>query len=105
MTETKGVQRVKGIRDIGSTLSVGVRSIPKTQRSMELELYMMKREKDRLEKEIFVLDKRKGAADRQLNGLTERIGKIQREEVCQKRTVKTHKDVPTMPLKKMAINY
>jgi len=93
-----------GVRDIKSIHSVGARSIPKVQRSSYLELYMLRREKDRLEKEIFALDKRRNAASRQLNSINNRIEKLQKE-THEEQKIKTYRSVPTRPLKTMAINY
>ncbi len=62
----RGIQQMPGLKDIKSIHSIGARSIPKVQRSSYLELYILRREKDRLEKEVFALGKRKTAADRQL---------------------------------------
>lgn len=100
----KGIQEISCLRNIRSVHSVGARSIPKVQRSSYLELYILKREKDRLEKEIGMLEKRKNAADRQLESVTNRIKKLQKETNEEKK-IKTYKSVPTRPLKSMAIHY
>jgi len=100
----KGILQMPGIRDIRSIHSVGARSIPKIQRSSYLELYMFRREKDRLEKEIYVLDKRRSAAKRQLDSINQRIEKLQKE-VYEEQKIKTYRGIPTRPLKTMAINY
>ena len=56
----RGIQQMPCLRNIKSIQSIGARSIPKVQRSTSyLELYMLRRKKDRLEKEIFALDKKK----------------------------------------------
>ncbi|HCC24847.1 MAG TPA: hypothetical protein DEP85_04990, partial [Holosporales bacterium] len=75
----RGMLQIPDIRNIKSIHTIGARCIPKVQRSSYLELYMLRREKDRLEKEIFVLDKRVGAAKRQLNSINQRIEKLQEE--------------------------
>lgn len=98
------IQQVLGVRDIKSIHSVGARSIPKVQRSSYLELYMLKREKDRLEKEIFALDKRRSTAKRQLDSINKRIERLQKE-VHEEQKIKTYRNVPTRPLKTMAIKY
>ena len=55
----RGIQQMPCLRNIKSIQSIGARSIPKVQRSTSyLELYMLRRKKDRLEKEIFALDKK-----------------------------------------------
>lgn len=100
----KGLQEVSGLRDIKSLHLVGGRSIPKVQRSSYLELYMLKREKDRLEKEVVSLDKRRWAALRHLDSITKRIGKIEKE-TPQERIAKIRERIPPKPLKTMAIKY
>jgi len=100
----KGILQVTGVREIKSIHSVGVRSIPKAQRSAYLELYMHRREKDRLEKEIFALDKRRKTAKRLLDSINKRIEKLQ-TETHEKQKVKTYRNVPTKPLKTLSIQY
>jgi len=100
----RGIQQISTLRNIKSIHSVGARSIPKVQRSSYLELYMLRREKDRLDKEVFALDKRKTATDRQLSSIAKRIEKLQKE-THEDQKIKTYKDVSVKPLKKMAISY
>jgi len=100
----KRTLQLPSIRDIKSIHSIGARSIPKVQRSSYLELYMLRREKDRLERELFALDKRRDAANRQLDGINKRIEKLQKE-VQEEQKIKTYRSMPTGPLKTMAINY
>ncbi len=100
----RGIQQMPGLKDIKSIHSIGARSIPKVQRSSYLELYILRREKDRLEKEVFALDKRKTDADRQLNSIVKRIEKLPKE-THEEQKVKTYKQIYARPLKPMAINY
>jgi hypothetical protein len=100
----RGIQQMPGLKDIKSIRSVGARSIPKVQRSTYLELYVLRREKDRLEKEIFALDKRKTSADRQLDSIAKRIEKLQKE-THEEQKIKTYRGISAKPFKKMAINY
>lgn len=100
----KGMMQVVGARDIKSIHSVGARSIPKVQRSSYLELYMLRREKDRLEKEIFALDKRRDTAKRQLDSIYRRIEGLQKE-VHEEDEIKTSRSISTRPLKTMGISY
>jgi len=100
----RGIQQMPGVRDIKSIHSIGARSIPKVQRTSYLELYMLRREKDRLEKEIFAIDKKRNAAIRQLDSIDKRIEKLQKE-VHEEQKIKTCRSIPTRPLKTMAINY
>ena len=100
----KGILQVTGVREIKSIHSVGLRSIPKVQRSAYLELYMYRREKDRLEKELFLLDKRRTTAKRLLDSIDKRIEKLQ-TETHEKQKVKTYRNVPTKPLKTFPMQY
>ena len=100
----KGILHVTGSKEIKSMHSVGARSIPKAQRSAYLELYMHRREKDRLEKEIFVLDKRRNTAKRLLGSIDKRIEKLQ-TEAHEGQKVKTYRNIPTKPLKTLSVQY
>lgn len=100
----KGILQTQGIGNIKSIHSIGASSIPKVQRSSHLELYALGREKDRLEKEIYALNKRTSVAKRQLDSVYRRIKKLQKE-THEEQKIKTHRSVPTRPLKTMAINY
>jgi len=100
----RGMHQISSLGNIKSIHSIGARSIPKVQRSSYLELYILRREKDRLEKEIFALGKRKTDADRQLNSIVKRIEKLPKE-THEEQKVKTYRGISARPLKKMAINY
>ena len=100
----RGRLQMSDIRSIKSIHTVGVRSIPKVQRSSYLDLYMLRREKDRLEKETFALDKRVGAAKRQLSSINQRIEKLQKE-THEEQKIKTYRNIPTKPLKTLPIKY
>lgn len=100
----KGIQQVTGSREIKSMHSVGARSLPKAQRSAYLELYMHRREKDRLKKEIFALDKRRNAAQRLSDAISKRIKKLQ-TETHEESKAKPYKNVPTKSLKTLPMQY
>jgi hypothetical protein len=55
----RGVSDVGGLRNIRSMHSTGKRSIPRVASSAYLDLYMLRKEKERLEKEDAMLEKRK----------------------------------------------
>lgn len=67
----RGVTDVRGLRDIKNMRS-GKRSIPRIQTSAYLELYMLRKEMDRLEKEAALLEKRG-------QGIQKRLRDIQRQ--------------------------
>jgi predicted nucleic acid-binding Zn-ribbon protein len=100
----RGMHQISSLGNMKSAHSIGARSIPKAQRSTYLELYLLRREKDRLEKEIFALDKRKTSADRQLDSISKRIERLQKE-THEEQKIKTYRGISAKPLKKMAINY
>jgi len=101
----KGVSEISGLRSIRSMDGTGKRSIPRVQSSAYLDLYILHKEKDRLEKEIYILDKRKKDIQKKLDDVNEQIDKLQKAEVGRKeRTIKefkkpSEKDWKTMPLK------
>jgi len=100
----KGIQQIPGLRCIKSNHSIGARCIPKVQRSSYLELYVLRREKDRLEKEILMLDKRRSASGKFLDTVNSRIEKLQ-EETGQDQKGKSPRSAPARPPKKIVINY
>jgi hypothetical protein len=100
----KGIQQISSLKNLKSIHSVGIRSIPKVQRSSDLELYILRREKDRLEKEIVALTKRKAVADRHLGSITKHIEELQREAHGGPKT-KRRRDAPIRVQKSMVISY
>jgi len=98
------LQEIASLKDVKSIHSIGARSIPKIQRSGHLELYILQREKDRLGKDVFALDKKRVSAKRQLDSINKRIEGLQKE-VYAKQEVKTHRSVPTKPLKTIPVSY
>ncbi|MFH1798261.1 MAG: hypothetical protein ABH844_02795 [Candidatus Omnitrophota bacterium] len=100
----KGMLQIAGTSDIKSIHSIGTGSIPKIQRSGYLELYILRREKDRLEKEVFGLSKRKDRAEKQLDEILKRIENSQ-EETSQEKKVKPSVKLTTKPLKTFSLSY
>lgn len=72
-------QPIPGLRGLKNIDSAGIRSIPKTYRSGYLDLYVLGREKGRLEKEIFTLDAKRTGAVKQLANVVKRIITLQKE--------------------------
>jgi hypothetical protein len=100
----KTISQTQSVRNVKSIHSIGASSIPKSQKSGYLELYILGSERNRLEKEIFALDKRRSAAQRQLDSVCKRIKKLQKE-TYEAQEIKAHRGAPTKPLRTMAINY
>lgn len=80
----KGVSEISGLRSIKSMHSAGKRSIPRVQSSAYLDLYMLRKEKDRLEKEIYILEKRKKDAQKKLDEVDKQMDKLQKTEAKSK---------------------
>jgi len=94
----------RGATAIRSIHTVGIKSVPKTQRSQYLELYVLGSEKSRLVKELFALDARRETINLQLASLNARILKLHQETEQQQRAeagVKT----PSQPVKTVDISY
>jgi len=101
----KGVSEISGLRSIKSMHSASKRSIPRVQSSAYLDLYMLRKEKDRLEKEIYILDKRKKDTQKKLDDINGEMDKLQKRETETKKTISEEvkkasgKDWKTMSLK------
>jgi hypothetical protein len=112
----KSISQLETVSDIKGMHSIGARSIPKAMRSSYLELYVLDRERARLEKEQFSTDKRMRNAQRRLDSLAVRVQKLLKEINGEKEVAdsaraqatagKAHRGIsPGKPLKKMPIRY
>ncbi len=101
----KGVSEISGLRSVKSMHSTGKRSIPRVESSAYLDLYMLKKEKDRLEKEIYILDKRNKDTQKKLDDINKEMDKLQKAEAGRKEKVlqefekPSEKEWKTMKLK------
>ena len=100
----KGVSEISGLQSIKSMHSGGKRAIPRTQSSAYLDLYMLRKEKDRLEKDIYILDKRKKDIQKKLDEVNKQMDKLQKsaaegnEKLSQAVKKPSRKDWKTMAL-------
>jgi len=78
---------IHGARDVKTIHSAGIRSIPKSQRSMYLDLFILSQERDRMDKEHMVVSKRHHLLNRQLGSVNRRLDKLQ-EELVREREIK-----------------
>lgn len=101
----KSVSEISGLRSTKSMHSTGKRSISRVESSAYLDLYMLKKEKDRLEKEIYILDKRKKDTQKKLDDINKEMDKLQKAEAGRKEKVlqefekPSEKEWKTMKLK------
>lgn len=93
------------LRDIKSISSAGIRSIPKVQRSLYLDLYMLKREENKVEQAMIYLDKRRNSLRKQLQSIKQRVDRLQKEMPQEQQVVKSSKNIERRPLKRIAITY
>lgn len=95
---------VPGIRDVKNMHSLGARCIPNVLRSSYLELYLRKKEMERLEKEIFILDKKRNSANMQLESIGKQIRKLHKETLDERKN-NSIKTTPSKPIKLMSLKY
>ena len=75
----KSISQLQTVSDMKGMHSIGARSIPKAMRSSYLELYVLDRERARLEKEQFSTDKKMKNAQGRLDNLAVRMQKLLKE--------------------------
>ena len=100
----KKIRYVPSIRDMKSMHTAGIRSIPKAQRSSYLDLFILSKEKDRLEKESFMVGKRSSSLDKQLATIDKRM-EILKKEISQEGKPMVRSFKATRLLKKIPIHY
>jgi predicted nucleic acid-binding Zn-ribbon protein len=101
----KSMSQLQTVSDIKGMHSIGARSIPKAMRSSYLELYVLDREKARLEKEKFSLDKRGRSAQTRLDSISQRMEKIKKEIEEETDVTAQRRVTSRRPLKTMSIKY
>ena len=72
VTELNGLRNIRSMRSCISTSSA--------QGSGYLKLYMLRKEKDRLEKEVQVLEKRKKSNQKRIDEISAEMEKLEKEE-------------------------
>lgn len=101
----KSSSEIGGLQSIRSMHGSGKRSIPLVQSSAYLDLYMLKKKKDRLEKEIYILDKRKKDAQKRLDEINKDMDELReaktekKEEILQESKKPLGKNWKSMSLK------
>ena len=96
----------RGLREIRTIQSLKRSSMPKSQSSSYLDLYMMKREKDRLEKETFTLEKKRRAIQTRIDEIDKEMDRLQEEDTKRKRMVSQEANKPSeKEWKRMRLRY
>jgi len=106
----RGVSDISGLRNVRSMHSTGKRSIPRVASSAYLDLYMLRKEKERLEKEDSILEKRKAGIQKRLEDVKKEMEVLekasQQGKVGQDRYREVVKEEPQeKKWKKMALSY
>ena len=101
----KSMSQLQTVSDIRGMHSIGARSIPKHMRSSYLELYVLDREKARLDREIFSLDKRRKSAHTRLDSILQRMKFSKKEVEARTDVITQHRATPRKPLKTIKIKY
>jgi len=101
----KSMSQLQTVSDIRGMHSIGARSIPKHMRSSYLELYVLDREKARLDREIFGLDKRRKSALTRLDSIHQRMQFSKKGLEAETDAIIQHRVTPRKPLKTIKIKY
>ena len=98
---------IRSLRDVKSVSQARIYSIPKQQRSVHLDLYVLAREKDRLEKELFqvqmksrLIKKKLAQSNKRMNELLQEIGRLHQGDKGE-----NHSQAVKAKVKKMSIEY
>jgi hypothetical protein len=94
----RGVSDIGGLRAIKTLHTTGRRSILRVQGSAYLDLYMRKKEKERLEKELSILERRRKGIEKRLQEISKEIELLENPE--QKRPIRVKGDGTEGSIKK-----
>ena len=102
----KGIAELSGLKELRTMHSTRKRSIPRAQSSVYLDLFLLGKEKDRLDKEMFVLDKRKVGLHKRPDEIAAAMKKLEAPSARPKRPApdETGKR-PTKGWKTQAVTY
>lgn len=105
----KGVIDIGGLRDIRSLRNIARRSFPKVRSSTYLELYVLWRERDRLEKEAALLAKRNHVIQKRLREIHTDMEGLERSAQSESPNTGVRKAEPSDPTRRkwktLAVRY
>jgi len=81
----RGVMEIKGLTETKTLQGSKKRSMPRAQNAIYLEMFILEKEKGRLEKEMIIIDKRKASMQRRLNEIVGDMKKLGKAEILGKR--------------------
>ena len=100
----RGVTELKGLSETRTLQGSKKRSMPRAQNATYLGIFILGKEKDRLEKAMIIIDKRKTSMQRRLDEIAVEMKKLEEAEIREKRATpgarKSHhkKDWKTMAM-------
>jgi len=81
----RGVMELKGLSETRTLQGSKKRSMPRAQNATYLDIFILGKEKDRLEKEMIIIDKRKTSMQRRLDEIAVEMKKLEEAEIRKKR--------------------
>jgi len=67
----------RGLQDIKTSRSLNVRSIPRTHRSKYLDLFMLGKEREKLEKELEILSQKMPTKQKRLEEIAKQMAELE----------------------------
>ena len=102
----RGVMKLKGLRETRTLQGSKKRSMPRAQNATYLDIFILGKERDRLEKEMIIIDKRKASMRRRIDEIAVEMKKLEEAEIRGKRaTPGESKSRPAKGWKTMAMKY
>jgi len=102
----RGVAELKGLGETRTMQGSKKRSMPRVQSSAYLDIFILEKEKDRLEKELFVAEKRRESLHKRLEEIAVETKKLAEAKTRENRTEPDASDAPRKKdWKKMAMTY
>ena len=81
----RGVTELKGLSEMRTLQGSKKRSMPRAQNATYLGIFILGKEKDRLEKAMIIIDKRKTSMQRRLDEIAVEMKKLEEAEIREKR--------------------
>jgi hypothetical protein len=102
----RGVLKLKGLRETKTLQGSKKRSMPRAQNATYLDIFILGKERDRLDKEMIIVDKRKASMRRRLDEIAIEMNNLEEAENRKKRAAPDKsKRCPAKGWKTMAMTY
>jgi hypothetical protein len=81
----RGIVKLKGLRETKTLQGSKKRSMPRAQNATYLDIFILGKERDRLDKEMIIIDKRKSSMRRRLDEIAIEMKNLEETENREKR--------------------